>query len=134
MKQLVGLLALAALGGCVETVKFSSLAPTTSSVRDALMAEGALRHPMTRHVVEGHPEFARRLSFCTEGRSIEVYAVRQTNDGLCGIPLRPAASTGDQPVELCWRFDHLSAIGKPRDATTFGYYPVRSPLKCSPDQ
>lgn len=130
MKRVVAILALAGLGGCVETVKFSTLAPNAASAHQALAAEGALRHPMTRSSAEISPEMAQRLSFCVAGQNVELYAARVTDDGVCGSVLSSGgAMTGD---ERCWRFDELTAIGKPRDATTIGYYPVRSYLKCSP--
>lgn len=132
MKQVLTILALAGLGGCVETVKFSALAPNAASARQALAAEAALRHGQTRSSVEIQPGMAQRLSFCTAGERVDVYAVRVTDDGLCGSVLANGGGTMGQ--ERCWRFDELTAVGKPRDAATFGYYPVRSYLKCSPDQ
>lgn len=132
MRHALIILALAGLGGCVETVKFSAMAPNAASARQALAAEAALRHGQTRSSVETHPEMARRLSLCAAGETVDVYAVRVTDDGLCGSLLANGDAVKGQ--ERCWRFDELTAVGKPRDATTFGYYPVRSYLKCSANQ
>lgn len=123
------------LGACVETVKFSPVAPSRASAEAAMTAERALTHPQSVAMRGDHASMNDRLSFCTATGLVEARAVRVTDDGVCGLemsPTWPGHPAGDrpEPVERCWRYDEMTTIGRPRDGTTVGYYAVRGYLSC----
>jgi hypothetical protein len=133
MKELAALtLAAMGLGGCVETVKFSSLAPSSESIGRALSAERALTHGQTGSFRGRDPVKAERLSLCLKdgGGHRDLMAARMDGDRVCGTLSWPADESGH---EVCYALGDIQAVGLPRDAQTFGYYPVRGWLKCQGD-
>ena len=124
---LVGVLLLT---GCVETVKFSSLAPSADNVARALAAERNLAHPQTVALRQYSSDEGRRLSVCLKsgGMARQLADVRLENNRVCGTPIVPGATQVEPRV--CYEFETLQSIGLPRDAHTFGYYPVRGWMKC----
>jgi hypothetical protein len=133
MKELAALtLAAMGLGGCVETVKFSSLAPSSESVAQALAAELALTHGQTRSFRDRDPVRARQLTLCLkgDGQPRDLMAASMDGDRVCGTLSWPAGESGH---EVCYPLGDIQAVGLPRDAQTFGYYPVRGWLKCQGD-
>jgi len=119
-----------ALAGCVDTVKFSSLAPTPDNVARALAAEQALTHtPTVSRRRSGDGDW---LSVClaSGGHSVELSNARIEDGKVCGIPYDPSATHAGVDVQVCYALEELQSVGLPRDATTIGYYPVRGWLKC----
>lgn len=119
-----------ALAGCVETVKFSSLAPTPDNVARAFAAEQALTHPQT--VAGRHYGATERVSVCLAGgeHSVELINARIEDGKVCGEPSGPSATRLGSTARVCYAMAELEGVGLPRDAKTFGYYPVRGWLEC----
>lgn len=119
-----------ALAGCVDTVKFSSLAPTASNVSRALVAERALTHPQT--VAGREYGSAERLSVCPVGgeQSVELTNAHIEGGKVCGTPMGPSVTRLGSAAQVCYAMDELQSVGLPRDAKTIGYYPVRGWLEC----
>lgn len=119
-----------ALAGCVDTVKFASLAPTPDNVTRAFTAERALTHPQT--VAAREFDNAERISVCPVGGDTFVELTNARIDGgkVCGTPVGPSATRLGSSDQVCYAMDELQSVGLPRDAKTFGYYPVRGWLEC----
>lgn len=133
MKRVILAIGLAtAVGACVPTVKFSALPPGRDAVLKAQAAERSLRHPMTVHIASQHPTSRDEVSFCLAGGglSVTVQVTRVEEDRVCGFE---RLTTPGEKVEQCWRYVDLQSIGRPRDATVIGYYPVRGYLGCRED-
>ncbi len=118
------------LAGCVETVKFSSLAPTPDNIARAFAAEQALTHPQT--VAGRQYGGADRVSICLSGddQSVELTNSRIEDGKVCGEPTGPSGSRLGSTARVCYAMAELESVGLPRDAKTFGYYPVRGWLEC----
>lgn len=118
------------VAGCVDTVKFSSLAPSADNIGRALTAEQALTHPAT--VAGRRPDDAGRLSVClaSGGHSIDLTQARIDDGKVCGVPYGPSATRLGSSGHVCYALDELQSVGLPHDAKTFGYYPVRGWLEC----
>lgn len=121
-----------ALASCVPTVTYRPSPGSFESAQRALAAERTLSHPPTAAIRESNPDFTP-VTFCTaEGLRIVIHEPRLTEDGICGQRFRlltTAVSPAVEP-ERCWSFAEISTVGQPRDATTFGYFPVRGYLPC----
>lgn len=121
---IIGALAVTALAGCVNVVKYSPLAPTSENIRSSVAAGALIRSPGpgrgTIQLCLGDGS-ARLVRNAEVSRDQVCWRYQQSN-----ADFRQSSKT----VVECTPLTEVVAVGRPRDARVVGYYPVSVPMRC----